>query len=354
MARNRERNQMTRKEFHKELDRNIRAMGLAYLAAIGQMRRDSLIGEVAREVYYQNIDGVMEAIQFDDAHISPLVMELTRFYMQSGKKVVEKWPRLRRRPNGPKVKIRFDVTNPRAEAQVRSQALAFVRELQDEQRDALRIVISEGYNRGDGPAKIALDIVGRIDARTKKREGGVLGLTTKQAEWSQNAADELNSGNPTLLKRYLSRQRRDQRFDRAVIREMLGISKMKDKTKAAAARSYNNRLLKMRGDAIARTETLGAMSAATMEAALQLLDSGAVDREHIKKIWDATGDDRTRETHQEASGQEKPIDALFDVGDSKMRYPSDPLGSAKERIQCRCWMRLEIDFIAAEASRNTL
>ena len=348
----RKRTRPTRRQYQTVLDRRIRAMRAAWLASIGAMVAGASVSDLENEIRIGNIDGALEASNFDEAHLSPVALAMAQTFLSGGELASMYWPPVPRRPKGPKVKFRFDVLNPRGEATVRSQQLAYVREIVTEQRDAMRYVITDGFRQGQNPRATALDIVGRIDKRTKRRTGGVIGLTEAQTKWSAAAKEELNSGNKTLLKRYLTRQRRDKRFDGSVINEILGLKKMTQKTKDAAARSYNNRLLKMRGDAGARTETLGAMNAASLESVLQLIETGSVREQDVTKVWDATGDSRTRETHKEADGQDRRVGDRFQVGDSLMRYPGDPEGSAKERIQCRCWMRFEIDFAAAEAAKK--
>lgn len=56
------------------------------------------------------------------------------------------------------------------------------------------------------------------------------------------------------------------------------------------------------------------------------------------KRWVATSDDRTRDEHAAADGQEVPNDEPFNVGGELMMYPGDiSLGaSAWNVIQCRC------------------
>lgn len=56
----------------------------------------------------------------------------------------------------------------------------------------------------------------------------------------------------------------------------------------------------------------------------------------VLKTWIAVEDDRTRETHTEADGQQVGKDDYFDVGDDRLLYPGDPDGSAEEIINCRC------------------
>ena len=85
-----------------------------------------------------------------------------------------------------------------------------------------------------------------------------------------------------------------------------------------------------RSERIARTETTGAYNAGSVQAAH---DEGAG-----VKIWLATGDDRTRDEHLEASGQCVPVDDDFTVGGEPINMPADPSGSPELTINCRCTM----------------
>jgi hypothetical protein len=80
---------------------------------------------------------------------------------------------------------------------------------------------------------------------------------------------------------------------------------------------------------IARTEVHAAHEAGSYDQAL-FVDPDAV------KIWLATEDARTRETHRAADGQRRRLNEPFEVGGGQLRYPGDPLGPADEIINCRC------------------
>lgn len=86
-----------------------------------------------------------------------------------------------------------------------------------------------------------------------------------------------------------------------------------------------------RATMIARTEVLSAYNGST-ELIGRNLPSDIVNG----KEWLATSDDRTREDHMIADGQQVATGEAFTVGDSEMQYPGDPEGSAAEAINCRC------------------
>ena len=87
-----------------------------------------------------------------------------------------------------------------------------------------------------------------------------------------------------------------------------------------------------RSEAIARTEVHGAAMRAGNTSAGALHDSGTA----MIKTWMTTLDDRTRDDHADADGQEVPFDQPFVVGGEELDYPGDPSGSAENVINCRC------------------
>jgi hypothetical protein len=87
-----------------------------------------------------------------------------------------------------------------------------------------------------------------------------------------------------------------------------------------------------RATALARTDLIGLANGASQAAAVDAF----AGRDDVTKIWLATEDERTRETHSEADGQEVPLNEYFTVGDGELLYPGDPNGPDEEIINCRC------------------
>lgn len=54
------------------------------------------------------------------------------------------------------------------------------------------------------------------------------------------------------------------------------------------------------------------------------------------KTWITINDKKVRHTHREIDSLKIPIFEAFQVGDSKMMFPKDSNGEAKEIIGCRC------------------
>lgn len=86
---------------------------------------------------------------------------------------------------------------------------------------------------------------------------------------------------------------------------------------------------------IARTESTRAENSSRLEAFKHAETLGIKQ----KKVWIATGDERTRESHQRVNGEMVDLDKPFS---NRLMYPGDPAGDSKEVINCRCAMTTEI------------
>lgn len=105
---------------------------------------------------------------------------------------------------------------------------------------------------------------------------------------------------------------------------------------ASSIRSLIPALARFRADTIARTETHGAASYGSQEAAKE---TGLP----LRKEWLAAQDERTRESHAEADGQIVGMDDAFKVGNSLMMYPGDPAAPPEEVVNCRCTLGYIVD-----------
>ncbi|MDD4575241.1 MAG: phage minor head protein [Bacteroidales bacterium] len=88
---------------------------------------------------------------------------------------------------------------------------------------------------------------------------------------------------------------------------------------------------------IARTETTRVENSARYEVGKQGEKLGF----KMKREWVATTDERTREEHADADGQQVDMDEPFTVGGEQLMYPGDTsLGaSAGNTINCRCTIK---------------
>ena len=87
----------------------------------------------------------------------------------------------------------------------------------------------------------------------------------------------------------------------------------------------------------ARTMVTQAENAGRLDSYKALEDAGAV----MVKIWEATGDDRTRDAHLALHGTEVPIDEPFidELNEEELMFPADPSADPCTTYNCRCTMK---------------
>jgi len=206
------------------------------------------------------------------------------------------------------------------------------------------------------------------------RQGGLVGLHSTQAEHVQTMRAALSSqngvgvvrivtdpvtgasrpvkafwiGNDGTLKSTLTA--RNKQSDAAIFRAIRDGTTLPQTAIDRAAQGYSNNLLRQRGETIARTETMRALSAGRHEAVAQLIENpnNDVRAEDKKGKWDATGDAKTRPTHAAADGQVVAYGEPFIVGGFSLMFPLDSsMGApASEIVNCRCYEEIIIDFFA--------
>lgn len=241
---------------------------------------------------------------------------------------------------------RFDVNSEAASSWMATKGAALVTEINIQQRDAIRAIVSAGRTLGENPRTIALDLVGRIGANGR-REGGVIGLNGPQAEAVANAAKNLKSGDPELMRKYLSNVRRDKRFDGIVNRAIAEGKPVSSADIHKITARYQDRLMVTRGETVARTEALEAINKGGEEAVRQQLESGQLGDARVFKVWNhnTVGKD-SREDHADMDGEEVDIDEPFTLPDgSQMMFPCDTsLGAeADQIINCRCSLSYRVE-----------
>lgn len=217
-------------------------------------------------------------------------------------------------------------------------------EITEDQRAAIRETIAAGLAAGRNPRAVAFDLAGRLDRVTGKRIGGIIGLTSRQAEYVRAAREQLLTGDSEYFKRAL----RDKRFDRSVRRAFDAGRGLSASDADAITGRYSDRLLSHRAEVIARTESIAALHAGQVEGMQQVIDGGKVRADQVTKIWDATGDKRTRHTHLAMDGQSVGFGQPFvSPSGAMMMYPHDTsLGApASEIVQCRCFMQIRVRYL---------
>lgn len=249
----------------------------------------------------KDIEGTIAALGLERAQFRPLGAAVEALYeaaaldATAGIEVVQG-------PLGLRIAPLFDVKEPAAQQWIESHATALISELTEQQRELVRTALAplrsglDPMMTGDTPEKLALDLVGRVSKVTGHREGGIIGLTARQAEWAASYEREL-SGVPDA--KALTRKLRDRRFDRSVEKAIREGRPLPEKTRAAMIATYRNRALRYRAEAIAMNEAHEVAHAAQITAWEQAIARGAVTEDRIRRHWVTAQDDHVRPMHAE-------------------------------------------------------
>lgn len=94
-----------------------------------------------------------------------------------------------------------------------------------------------------------------------------------------------------------------------------------------------------RATTIARTETAQAVNRGKWDHAREAARRYGWQ---VRRRWSAILDERVRETHAAAHGQEVGLNEPYLVGGAHLAHPGDPAGPAREVINCRCTETYEV------------
>lgn len=319
----------------------------AFSASVDDLRSQVVLKRVVEALERHDIDAVVRALNIDEAALRPLGKAIQQAYESGGTTTVSGMPRLQDR-SGARVVLRFDVENPRAERILRQQSGELITRITNDVRESSRHIISEGYAKGKGPKSIALDLAGRKNRVTGRRQGGTIGLSGPQTEHLSSFQRRLASGKPSEMRKALGMKLRDKRFDRTVNKYILNGKPVPDELISKMAGQYADNAVKLRAEMIARTETGRAVYAAKHEAFEQGLEKTGYTEAAITRRWRTAGDGKVRDTHagmngQIVSGLKTPF---VSPSGAHLLHPLDSsLGAGPDEIvACRCDEDIDFDF----------
>lgn len=327
----------------------------AFRECIEAIKSKVILKTVITALERGDVAGAVRAIQFEPDAFAALELALQDAFNAGGINMVQSLPQLVA-PDGTRVLFQFGVRNLLAETLLRTQSSTLVTNIVEDQREALRTAFEAGLARGDNPTRTALDVVGRVSRITNRREGGVIGLTTRQVEFIASARESLLSGNVEGMSRYLDLKTRDKRFDRAVTRAMREGKPLPADMVAKIIGRLSDRNLKLRGDTIALEETRTALFSARDVAVRQQIDAGKIGAQEVTKHWRHSGSEHPRMQHIEMAARYKkdgvPMNEPFVAADgTAIMYPHAPGVQARHRIGCKCRVEYDVDWIAAGLRR---
>ena len=320
-----------------------------FLEVMQDVVDEAILEEMIVAIEAGDADALFKATGFTPAALAPILDRIEDSVRDGGEFTVNEWPSRIRTPTG-LVKFRFDMRNPAVEQDVRLHSSTLVTRLTEEARENVRITLERGVIAGQNPRQTALDIVGRMDPKTRKRVGGVIGLTNNQEKWVSSTRSRLQQ----LDKKYFNLGLRDKRFDSTVRRAIESNKPIAPQTIEKLVTAYKANALRNRAETVARTETLQSISRGEYVAYAQAVEDGTIKRSALTKEWDDVGDTRERDTHRALGkkyGKGKGIDledAFLSPSGSKLKYPGDQSLNAdvSETILCRCKARYRVDWIA--------
>lgn len=315
----------------------------AFLLAVQDLRSGIAIKVLVERLERRDVEGALNALNLDKAVYGQLDEAIRATFTGGGRATVEAMPALRD-PNGAQVRLRFDGQAWRAMEWAQQHALA--PRMVEIDKEAARAVIVDGLAHGRGARRVALDLAGRIDRASGRRTGGVIGLSTPQAEYVTSMRERLASGDPDEMRKVLGMTRRDKRFDRTIIKAMEAGKPVTAEAVERMAARYADRLLELRGATIARTEAMTAFTEGQMEAYRQGIDKALIQESDLRKVWVAIPDNRVRDPHRALHRTDVGFNEMFTSNGEQMRYPHDPNASAANRVNCRCRLDISVDFLA--------
>lgn len=288
----------------------------AFFQAVEDLRKTVNVDDLESAIAAGNLEEVLSLLELGPELIAPIEQALKNVYHAGGVYALDSLPKRDPR-DGSALVIRFQGSHPNALAWAELMVGNLVREITEAQKAMIQEAIIDALSRGINPKKVALDLVGRVIGG--KRTGGMIGLTSYEKG---------------ILDRFLTKLIEEGLAEKAIER---------------AYTLKQNELLLTRGQRIARTEMLSALHAGRYEGYRQLLDKGKVSPQNMTKTWDSSGDGRVRDSHDKMDGQTVQIDQPFlTPTGARLMHPLDrSLGApASEIINCRCWNRVRINFLA--------
>lgn len=311
----------------------------AFDVAIRRSRGRVNVAALTRALEAGDIDAALRAAGVRGGMWSVLTQALRTAYAEAGEVIMDADVPAR-------YGMHFDIENPRASQWLATTSSRLIQgDLTPTQRNAIQVALQQGFDLGQGPRTTALDLVGRISPETGRRVGGLVNLSDPQQEWSTRARKQLVN----LDRGYLKRKMRDRRFDDAIEKAIDEGRPLKKTFVDKVIGRYEDRLLKLRGDTIGRTEALNALNTAADESLQQVIDEGLTTKEQVKRIWRHGGfSPDQRPGHVQLEGVAVGPDEVWRNPATNATLIRPGQGPAEEVINCRCTVEHKIEFIQQE------
>lgn len=318
------------------------AISKAFLEAVQAIRDQVRIGRLVELLKVGDVEGALRELGIEAAAFRAFERQIHVAYESGGIDVTTAISKMRRSNARPL----FDVNAPASQAFLTDHTVNLIRDITEDQRNLVRRALgplTSGLDpmlTGDTPQKLALDLVGRVNRVTGKREGGLIGLTSSQAEWATNYAAEVSGvPDPSALTRKL----RDKRFDKTVAKAIRDNEPIPAKTRDAMVNAYRNRALRFRAETIAGNEAHAVLLQAQQDAWDQAISRGVVEYDRVRRFWVTFGDDRVRPEHAAVPGMNPKGVGLKEPFQTPLGPAMNPGWSFEPGCRCRVLVRVRED-----------
>lgn len=156
--------------------------------------------------------------------------------------------------------------------------------------------------------------------------------------YDQNAVNRLIRDDPQMLPPAKVDKGRDERWYNRMIQSAVTQGILQGETLEQITLRVSNEVDERSLSAMrrnARTAYRSAMNAGQQEGMRRAAEMGI----EVRKRWECTFDDSTRDAHQKLDGQEVPWDEPFESILGPIMYPCDPSADPANVYGCRCRMR---------------
>ena len=200
-------------------------------------------------------------------------------------------------------------------------------------RDAAQIAAA--YVDDTLPAVFALNRT--YAAYAIERAGANLGVGTSFSIYSEDVVRRLIVEHPELLPNYPRRRALDVPKELRWLREKISSQVLHGILGGETIPKIASRMVDVVGmdKNVAIRNARTAVTSAENGGRMDTYDAAEAMGIRLQKVWMATHDTRTRESHGRIDGERVDKDAAFSNG---CRYPGDPNGAPEEIYNCRCTM----------------
>lgn len=320
-----------------------------FLRAVQNIQDSIEMAKLVEAILQGDVERALSLLDLDSKYFWPLREAIRTTFNVAGETTLSTLGSTAARGSkGFRLSARWEGDNPRAAWWASTRSSKLVTSIIDDQKDELRQVLLRAFEKKQPPAKIALEIVGRVNKATGRREGGFIGLHSGQIRLSNKVRDRFSIARPDWTW-YKTLESRDKRLDSIVRKAWEEGHTLSQAQIDKIVTAMENKMLKQRGETIARTEALAAVHKGQWEAMEQQIESGVLARDQVIKVWSATMDKRTRDSHRELDKTQKPFLEPFispSTG-AAMMHPGDfdHGASGEDVVNCRCYMHIRVDWM---------